>query len=49
MNSLWIDSSSIVNLVIHQQAKEGFQNAEKQIKDYIDKFQSELEALIWQW
>lgn len=42
------NSASVINLVIQQQVKEDFQSAEMQIKDYIDKFQSELEYLVWQ-
>ncbi len=42
------NSASVINLVIQQQVKEDFRNAEMQIKDYTNKFQSELEALVWQ-
>ncbi|MDJ0517920.1 MAG: hypothetical protein QNJ74_17275, partial [Trichodesmium sp. MO_231.B1] len=42
------NSASVINLVIQQQVKEDFRSAEMQIKDYTNKFQSELEALVWQ-
>ncbi len=43
-----VDSAALINLVIQQQIKEDFHSAEMQIKDYTNKFQSELEALVWQ-
>ncbi len=43
-----VDSAALINLVIQQQVKEDFRSAEIQIKDYTNKFQSELEALVWQ-
>ena len=43
-----VDSAALINLVIQQQVKEDFRSAEMQIKDYTNKFQSELEALVWQ-
>ncbi|OZH51888.1 hypothetical protein AFK68_27970 [Hydrocoleum sp. CS-953] len=43
-----VDSAAVINLVIQQQVKEDFRSAEMQIKDYTNKFQSELEALVWQ-
>ena len=42
------ESKKVINLVIQQQVKEDFRSAEMQIKDYTNKFQSELEALVWQ-
>ncbi|NES04708.1 MAG: hypothetical protein F6K22_18845, partial [Okeania sp. SIO2F4] len=43
-----VDSAALIDLVIQQQVKEDFRSAEMQIKDYTNKFQSELEALVWQ-
>ncbi|MGD1713218.1 dynamin family protein [Dapis sp. BLCC M172] len=42
------ESKKVIDLVIQQQVKEDFRSAEMQIKDYTKKFQSELEALVWQ-
>lgn len=39
-------TQELLQLVIHNQVREDFRNAEKQINDYIDRFQTEFDCLL---